>query len=191
MLALLVLGWVVLLDGWASAGTAKLAIVRASGVVVPENSQLVVGEKVSVHVSGFGPKTVVVVQFGTLAVPATVVTAADGTASVPMTVPKVPADVYVLTASSDMTSADFVVTVDTTAPVSSTPAPTAAAATSASSSAPSLAHSGAPATLPTTLTAAVLMAFGAAMIRVGAPILRGRHEGSPDVPERITGRHAR
>ena len=184
----------------ASAASAAITVTRASGAALPENGAVKVGETLHVTVSGFGANATVLYQFGPDALPTTTVTNAGGDGNATFVVPKLKSDVYVLTATSDTDIATFVVSVVNPATVTTptvTPTPTATRTTAAhrtttsttshqsSTKAPTrLAHTGGPQTLGLSLAAAALVAFGAAFVLVGAPVIRGRHE-------RIRAAHAR
>ncbi len=171
----------------ASAASAAISVTRASGAALPENGAAKVGETVHVTVSGFGANATVLYQFGPDALPTTTTTNAGGDGNATLVVPKLKSDVYVLTATSDTDIATFVVSVinPSTTPTATPAATRAATATRSttsttvhrSASTPkSLAHTGGPQTLGLSLAAGALLAFGAAFVLVGAPVIRGRHE---------------
>jgi hypothetical protein len=174
----------------AAADSAAVWLTKTSGAAVPENSQVSVGQHLTIHVSGFNADAAVLYQFGSDPLPATSTANSNGAATAAFTVPKLKSDVYVITATSDQASATFVVTVLDPATAAPAPRPAAthvgATAHHASSAAhpASLAHTGAPATLGLTLAGAALLAFGTVFIKLGAPVFLGRHE-------RIAGSHRR
>jgi hypothetical protein len=181
----------------ASAASASISVTRASGAALAENGAVRVGDSVHVTVSGFGANATVLYQFGPDALPTTTTTNAGGDGNATFVVPKLKSDVYVLTATSDTGIATFVVSVvnqaTATTPAATPTATRTATATRTSTSTAhqrsattpkSLAHTGGPQTLGLSLGAGALLAFGAAFLLVGAPVIRGRHE-------RIRAAHAR
>ena len=174
----------------ASAASAKVWLTTTPGATVPENSTVKVGQALTIHVSGFAGEATVLYQFGPAPLPTTTTTDASGAGTAAFSVPKVAADAYVLTATSDQASATFVVTVAGPTTSTSSPAPQASNSsssgrTTSSTTRPAkLAHTGGPATLGLSLAGAVVLAFGVALLRLGAPVFMGRHE-------RIAGAHLR
>ena len=161
----------------AIAATAKVWLTTSSGSTLPEPGTVAVGQPVIVHLSGFNANAKVIFQLGPTILPFDTVTSASGAGAVQFATPTIAPDGYLLTASTDQVTA--VVALNVVPAGASTASPTAVAVATTSASpgtSESLAHSGAPATFQSSLVAAVLLAFGAALFRIGAPILRGRHE---------------
>ncbi|CAB4958413.1 unannotated protein [freshwater metagenome] len=178
----------------ASADTAKVWLTRASGAAVAENTQVRVGESLTVHVSGFNADATVLYQFGDGALAVQTTTDATGSGSAAVALPALKSDAYVLTASSDLASASFVVTlfnplnpkVTPATSVGSTTSPTPVA-TSSSAAHPKrgLADTGG-STLALTVGGVAALLMGVVLMRAGIPVLMGRHEFGA-----LAGRHQR
>lgn len=203
----------------ALAAEASIWLTRANGSVVPENATIRTGERITVHVKGFGANATVLVQFGPAELPDMIDTDATGAGSVAYTAPALKSDAYVFTASSDVDSATYVVTLVNPRNPKPKPAPAPkptkkpAAATSHSttsshsstgtgssstgsgsssngSSSGTLAKTGS--TQPSSwLAALVLLVAGAGMMKVAAPLLLGRHERVGGAHLRVSGRRRR
>jgi len=201
--ALLTLVPSLLVVGLANPGKAdstRLQMTKSNGEPVPEDSPVVIGQALIAKVTGFHANAVVLFQFGPDELPVQGLTNAHGATQVAFVVPKLRPDAYVLTANSDSANATFVVSVlASTSSGSPSPAPSASAASSHSvastsstsqhtnSSATELAHTGSTLSLPYWLTSMVLIAVGAALLSVGAPVVLGRHERFLHTPRHSRG----
>jgi hypothetical protein len=170
-----------------------------------QNSQVLVGQTLVIHVSGFEPGATVLLQLGPQELVEQIVTDDGGAGTTRVVVPKLRTDSYSITAITATVNATFVVSVvnpATTKPITPAPSslptvarsatPTASGTTHATSSqagtsaayTPALANTGSPNTFGLTIAGMVLLAFGATAIKIGAPRVFGRHE-------RIAGAHCR
>jgi len=116
----------------ADAEDASMTITRANGAVLATNGSVVVGEKLTIHLSGFAPTTTVVIDVGPTQLAPSPKTDAKGAALVPFSFPKLALAPYVISATAGGMTTTTVVTV-VTAPAS-TPAPTASHSASPSAS---------------------------------------------------------
>ena len=116
----------------ADAEDASMTITRANGAELATNGSVVVGEKLTIHLSGFAPSTTVAIDVGPTQLTPSPKTDTKGAALVPFSVPKLAPAPYVISATAGGMTTTTVVTV-VTAPAS-TPAPTASRSASPSAS---------------------------------------------------------